>query len=323
MLQGARRFQREPRLSDSRWPHERHHAVLAQQLGQLRELLAAIDERRRGRWDVAASLGGNWDRGDRRVVHEDRLLKAAQLRPGLEREPLAQQAPRFLERLERVDLSTAPVEGEHQLAPEPLAERVLLERRAQRRHELAVLPERERGVEPFLDGIQAERLEPPCLGCQRGDVGEALQGGAAPEGERAVGRDCPGTGIALTESRAGVREQPLEAQRVDRHLRQRISVGGADDAIVAERSPKPCNVVLDSVAWRRRYVRFPKGVDQRVDSHRAAATQGEDGKEPGALGGADAERPPAGQYVERAENPDLQRVAHTRGRFACIADSCT
>ena len=67
-----------------------------QELRQLRELLASIDERRRRRWNVAAALGSDRDRGDRRVVHEDRLLKAAQLRAGLEREPLAQQASRLL-----------------------------------------------------------------------------------------------------------------------------------------------------------------------------------------------------------------------------------
>ena len=111
--------------------------------GDLAELVLAADERRRRRREIAAAPAVDRDGGDRRVVREDRLLQPPQLGPRLEPQLVGEHAPRLLERLERVRLAAAAVERQHQLPPQPLAEGVVRERRAERRRELAMLAERE------------------------------------------------------------------------------------------------------------------------------------------------------------------------------------
>ena len=101
--------------------------------GDLAELVLAADERRRRRGEVAAAPAVDRDGGDRRVVREDRLLQPPKLRPRLEPQLVGEHAPRLLERLERVRLAAAAVERQHQLPPQPLPERVVRERRAERR----------------------------------------------------------------------------------------------------------------------------------------------------------------------------------------------
>jgi len=93
------------------------------------------------------------DHGDRRVVRKDRLLDAPELRSRLEAKLVGEHAPCLLEGLERVRLSPAAVERQHQLAPQPLPERVVRDRGTQGRDELAVLSERERHLELFLERV--------------------------------------------------------------------------------------------------------------------------------------------------------------------------
>ena len=83
---------------------------------------------------------------------------------------LGEHAPGLAEGLECVGLAPAAVEREHQLPPQSLPERVLLERRAQRGHDLAMLSKRERGLGLLFEGVDSKRLEPPRLGAEPGRV---------------------------------------------------------------------------------------------------------------------------------------------------------
>ena len=118
--------------------------MLAQKRRDPAELVVAADERRRRRGKVAAAPARDGNGGDRGIVREDRLLQPPQLWPRLEPQLVGEHAPRLLERLERVGLAAAAVERQHQLPPQPLAERVVFERRPDRRRQLPMLPERER-----------------------------------------------------------------------------------------------------------------------------------------------------------------------------------
>ena len=146
-LERARRLEGQPALADPGQADERHQPVLVQQLGQPGALLLPVDEGAGRRRQVAAARRRDRDGGDRGVLDEDRLLQPPQGRPRLERKPVRQHTARLLERLERVGLAAAAIEREHQLAPQPLAEGFLLQRGAQRRHQLALLAERERRLE--------------------------------------------------------------------------------------------------------------------------------------------------------------------------------
>jgi hypothetical protein len=136
----------------------------------LGNLLFPVDERRRRRREVAAPPRHNVNRRDRGVVREDGRLEALKIGAGVEPERLGERAPRVLERVERVRLPAAAVEREHQLTPQPLSERVLLDGGMERRHDLAMLAERERRLELLLESVDSQRLQPPRLAAEPGRI---------------------------------------------------------------------------------------------------------------------------------------------------------
>jgi hypothetical protein len=129
-------------------------------------------------------------------VREDRLLESPQVRTGLERQLLRQHTVRLAEGLEGVGLAATAVQREHQLAPQPLPERVLLERRSQRGDDLAMVSQRERCLELLLERIDPKRLKPPRLRAEPGCVGEPLQRRAAPQLQRQRNGLGRGTSVA-------------------------------------------------------------------------------------------------------------------------------
>ena len=159
--------------------------MLSQQIDDLGELRLAVDERGRRGGQVAAAPRCDRHGGDRRVLRQDRRLQPAKLRPGLEARLLHEAPPRLLEGLERVRLTAAPVERQHQLAPKALTHGVLLERRMKRGHDLPMLAKRQRRLELLLERINMQRLEPPRLSAEPRHVSKAVQRRTAPQLERA------------------------------------------------------------------------------------------------------------------------------------------
>ncbi len=181
----------------------------AQKRANLGELVLAIDERgrrRRGGCLGACSRNGR----DRGVVREDGLFKSPQVRTRFEGQLLREHASRLAEGLEGVGLAAAPVEREHQLPPQPLTERVLVDRHPKCGYDLAMLAERERRLELLFQRINPKRLEPPRLGAEPVRVDEPVQRRTAPGIQRepnGLGR-C--TGIARAQCTTRLSEQLLE-----------------------------------------------------------------------------------------------------------------
>ena len=176
-----------------------------QQRRDLGELVVAADERGRRRREVAATPAAGREGGDRRVLREDRLLEPPELRPRLEPELVREHAPRLLEDLERVRLAPAAVERQHQLPPQPLAERVVGERRAKGGHELAMLAERERDLELLLERIDVERLEAARLRVEPRRPRQPLQRRPTPQRRCRRHGVRRGGDVAVAQRRAGVR----------------------------------------------------------------------------------------------------------------------
>ena len=65
-------------------------------------------------------------------------MQLAQPVAGLDAELLDERAPRLLVGLERLRLAAGAVEAEHQLAPQPLPQRVLVDQRLELADELGV-----------------------------------------------------------------------------------------------------------------------------------------------------------------------------------------
>ena len=307
VLERARRLDRESALAHAGWTGERHLAVPTEQRGDLDELVLAADERRRRRREVAAAAAGRGDHGDRRVVREDRLLEAPELRSRLEAQLVGEHAPCLLERLERVRLPPAAVERQHQLAPQPLPERVVCDRRAQRRDQLPVLSERERNLELLLERVHTQRLEPARLGVEPRRAGEALQGRTPPEVERRRNRVRRGPHVAVTQRAARLRQQLLEPDGIHMRVVQRIPIGRARDRRLSQRGAKTRNVVVERIARGGRELLPPQAVDECVDVDDATISEREHCQQGLPLRSAHVRNPSVREHLERAEKPDLQQ----------------
>ena len=77
-----------------------------------------------------------------------------------------------------------PVEREHQLSAQTLAQRVLRDKRLQLGDQVAVAAEREVGLDPLLDCRQPKLLQPRDLDLRKRVVRKLRQRRAAPERER-------------------------------------------------------------------------------------------------------------------------------------------
>ena len=97
------------------------------------------------------------DLGDRaaadreRLLAQDRRVHAAQERARLEAELLDEQLPSLAVDLERLRLPAGAVEREHQLRPQPLAQRMRADERLELGDELGVRADRELRLGPLLE----------------------------------------------------------------------------------------------------------------------------------------------------------------------------
>ena len=143
----------------------------------------------------------------RRVLHEDRPLELLQLDARLEPELVVEQRPRPPVHLEALRLPAAPVEREHQLRPEPLAERVLGGERLELGDEREVAAERELGVDALLDGGEPQLLEPLDLDARERLELEVGERASVPERLRGAERLGRRAGIAGRERLAARRRR--------------------------------------------------------------------------------------------------------------------
>ena len=82
---------------------------------------------------------------------KDRLLEMLQLGPGLETEIIDECSPRVCVHAECLRLPARAVQGEHQLRPQALPERMALDQCVELGDEAMVVAKRELCVEPFLE----------------------------------------------------------------------------------------------------------------------------------------------------------------------------
>src|SRR6185369_10711069 len=115
---------------------------------ELGELRIAADEDPSFRLVRRLGAGRQDDAG---VLLQDRLVEVAELPAGLDTELLHQRRPSRLVDLECLGLAPGAVQGEHQLSPQALAERMLLDHPLDLADQLGVAAEGEIGGEAILD----------------------------------------------------------------------------------------------------------------------------------------------------------------------------
>ena len=169
--------------------------VLAQRV----ELGVAAHERRAS-LELGRQLGGQ-RQVERRVLAQDRLVEAAQLRAGLDADRVHKLVARPAVGAERVGLAAAAVEGEHAQAVEVLAQRLVREQRLDLGDRLGVPPGREILLEGLLDRGEAQFLQAADLEVRERLGGDIVERRSAPQRERLARRPLG--------------DEPLEAAGVD------------------------------------------------------------------------------------------------------------
>ena len=107
--------------------------------------------------------------------------------------------------LQRVRLAAGAVEREHQLAAQPLPQRVLVDERLELGDELAGAAQLEIGVDPFLERVEAKLLETADLVLRERLEGEVGERRSPPDRQRFAEEPGPlgGAGLArLAQSRS-------------------------------------------------------------------------------------------------------------------------
>ena len=167
---------------------------------------------------------------ERRVLDEDRLLEPLERDAGLEPELLAQVVGRPPVGPQRLALAPDAVEREHQLAPEPLAQRMLGDERLRARPTTSpARPSARSASMPLLERSQPQLVEPRGLDRRERFVGEVGERRPAPEGQCLAQEGGRVRGVVVQSSVRPAHEL-LETASVDRgrgRRRARSRAGGS------------------------------------------------------------------------------------------------
>jgi hypothetical protein len=154
--------------------------------------------------------------GNVALIAQDRLMQISEPPARLDAELLGERPPGRCVSIQRFRLAPGARKREHQLATEPLAQRMLGDQDAQPRHELRVAPQRELRLDAFFLRAGAKLLQ---LGPRRPrerrvrDVGQRRRPAQV---DRLVDRDQRRAGVARGELGTRALQQVLEAHHIDR-----------------------------------------------------------------------------------------------------------
>ena len=241
-------------------------------------------------------------------------LETLELGARVEAELLSEQATTLAVDIERVGLSAAPIEREHELSAQSLPQGVGVDQRAQRRDELGMATERQQRLVAVLDRCQTELVEPLDLPLGELVEGELGEHGATPERESLVEKGDGRRRIVVFQRPVSFARKPLELDRVDLRRVAPQHVPGvsrfdhaADGAATRfEQAAQMRDVPLQCLGRRRRRPLAPERIDQHVRRDDLAATEGEDSQERSLASSRNLDLPARRvAKLERAEDPEL------------------
>ena len=206
------------------------------------------------------------------------------------------------------------------LAPEALAQRVLVDQLAEAGDQGRVLPEGQLGLHLVLEGGRSALLQAGGHAPDAGLVGELGERGAPPEGLGPHEHVARVLGPTLAQERPSLGGQPLEAPEVDLVGLDHQPVAGAvgeqhlggraPGPVGLEGPPEPGEVALEGAAGRRRLVVPPDRLQQGIGPHRAPLGGEQDGEDQTRLVAPDLDRGPVvAVHLERTQNAELHVVS--------------
>ena len=292
----------QPALADAGLAAHEHEPPVSRDgvsdpAGSAPKLLVAADE-------VAAAVGrragrrrsGELERG---VLAQDGALELAQLGARCEADLHERQA-RLPVGLERLGLAAGAVERGHELGARVLPQGLACHERLHVADHRGVLPEGQPRVDPPLERVEAEVLEPGRLGLREGVVAEVGERRAAPQLERGGERGHRRGRVACVrrlvdhalEARAvelaGTDPQDVPARARGQRLARRL-----------EHLSQLRHVHLKRLLRARGGVLSPQLVDQAVARHDLVRVQQEDGQQRALLGAPKADGAVPQAHLER------------------------
>jgi hypothetical protein len=236
----------EPALADAGLPLHEEEATAAgvgivEAGEQVGKLAFSADERAPRRLADTGVLDGI----EGRVLAEDRLLELAKSPGGLNSELVDQVTASVPVRLERLGLPVGPVERQHQLRPEPLAQGMLARERVELGHELSGFAQLQPRGEQLFDRSESQLLEAADLGLCPGLVGRVGKRRPAPERKRIPEHPCRLSWLAGRFLR--LVDESFEVHGVGVCRVYRIARPMRGDRVRAELAPKSRDVTLDEL----------------------------------------------------------------------------
>jgi hypothetical protein len=203
-------------------------------------------------------------------------VQCPQLRTGLDAELPDEDTAGVGERVQRLGLPSGPVERQHQLAGEPLPERMLAHQRQQLLRRIGVAAEREDHLDTLLDRGQPLLVQPGPEDLRPG-TGDPGQRRALPERQRRVERDGRGGQVSRPARHPGLGEPLGERIGVElaRCQSQLIPGAGGEQHLARrpvrplrlKRCPQPGDVDVQCVDRAGRQLLAPQAVDELIARH--------------------------------------------------------
>ena len=298
------RFQRQPGLPGAADSGQRDEAMLSQQPLELVELLVATDEARELRGEVVPFLGGRWTSD---LVAQNRALERSQLLARLETELFREERSSPPVGGECVRFALGAVEGQHQLAPQALAERFLSDKAFELRDERGVPAQRELSLDALFDANEAELVEASGLEREDAAVPDVGERRAAPQGESGAETLRGEPRGAASKRFAALAEKSFEAayiEPVGLDLED-VTRRARNEPILAERGAQARDIYAESAlgaGWRRL---MPELLDQAIGRNRPTRLEEEQCEEGALFSTAQSQRLTIPHDFYRAEHPEL------------------
>ncbi len=208
---------------------------------------------------------------ERGILPEDRALELLQLPARLDPEAADERLARIPVGGQRLGLPAGAVEREHLLPPEPLAERLCGDEPLELPDQLGVPAQGQIGLDPLLERVQAQLLEPGDLALDELLVAEVGERRAAPQPQRVAQARGRELGVAVGERAPPVGEQALEPERVQLVRLQTQHVAGRARreqlAVAVQRLAQLRHPDADGRLAAQRLVGAPELVEQPLLRH--------------------------------------------------------
>ncbi len=278
-----------------------------------RKLCGGRDSRRTHAWYLAR-FGGRVDLpevGRQRVAAgQHGLLHLAGQRARLDPELLDEAGPQCAERRERVRLPPRPVQRQHQLRPQPFAQRVFPHQNRQFGGEVTEAPQPQVEIDPPLQHDHATFVQPG-RGTPAGVQRQVVQGRSAPqfecrpqrEGGMLIGwpircRSGQRRGQLLEPIHVQLtRTDPQQIPRWPSHQPQPVRTG-------RQHPPQPRDTSVQQTPRRGRRILPPQVGHQPLPRHHPVGVQQQQREQPPLLRAAQRDWPAVREHLQRPQDPE-------------------